>query len=377
MKQKKQEAIIKKLSENIVTKKKSVPLYIQISDQMREYITLINTPNKDIQIPTEEKLSTYFNVSRDTIRKALKFLEDEKIIYKIQGAGIFINSLSEKIATKKIGLLFCKGFIGNFHPVSTQYLHGIYDVLKSNKVDYEIIEVEEELLDKPELYDYMKSCEVSGVISFISHKYLQKVIEHNLGDIPCIGKDIYAKNRVYNDYYDIYSKIVEYLIGHNHKNIGIIFYGYNNENKYNDIIYNQVVGVVEDIKFRYAKDDLNIEIIFNTNLDKLEEKSVLSKIKEVSITALITYDDLCAKEILSMFKKNNIVCPEDISLVSLGNYELAKHTNPPLTTYDLHFEKIGEEMANMVIELFDNNVLSSREVAGDFIIRNSVAHALK
>ena len=46
---------------------------------------------KDYKLPTERELAEIYNVSRHTIREALKKLNNIGIIQVVQGSGIFIN----------------------------------------------------------------------------------------------------------------------------------------------------------------------------------------------------------------------------------------------------------------------------------------------
>ncbi|MFP7472878.1 GntR family transcriptional regulator [Niallia taxi] len=46
------------------------------------------------KLPTEEELMHRFQVSRNTIRRALKILADEGYVYQVQGSGLFLREFS-------------------------------------------------------------------------------------------------------------------------------------------------------------------------------------------------------------------------------------------------------------------------------------------
>ena len=64
------------------------PLYINIKNQLKQQI-LSDDYSIDDRIPSENQLMNTFGVSRITVRKALKELHSEGLIWSIQGKGAF------------------------------------------------------------------------------------------------------------------------------------------------------------------------------------------------------------------------------------------------------------------------------------------------
>ena len=64
------------------------PLYINIKNQLKQQI-LSDDFSIDERIPSENQLMTTFGVSRITVRKALKELHSEGLIWSIQGKGAY------------------------------------------------------------------------------------------------------------------------------------------------------------------------------------------------------------------------------------------------------------------------------------------------
>ena len=65
------------------------PLYIQLKNQLLESIAT-GIYAKGQKIPTENELVQQFSVSRITVRKALKELEQEGLLIRYQGKGTFV-----------------------------------------------------------------------------------------------------------------------------------------------------------------------------------------------------------------------------------------------------------------------------------------------
>lgn len=77
-------------------KEKSVSLSQKVKEKIIEYIKEANL-QPDSLLPSEMQLMEIFGVSRYTVREALALLEQDKILYKIQGKGTYINKLPTHI----------------------------------------------------------------------------------------------------------------------------------------------------------------------------------------------------------------------------------------------------------------------------------------
>ena len=77
------------------------PMYIKIHNQIKRDIE-----NKKYKvgerIPAERQLASKFNVSRMTLRQAIKTLEDEGILERRLGSGTYVSS--KRFKRKCLGL---------------------------------------------------------------------------------------------------------------------------------------------------------------------------------------------------------------------------------------------------------------------------------
>jgi len=67
----------------------SLPLYIQLTNQLREEIQN-GTYKSDQRIPTEQELCRMHHISRITVRNALDTLAKERLLVRKQGRGTFV-----------------------------------------------------------------------------------------------------------------------------------------------------------------------------------------------------------------------------------------------------------------------------------------------
>lgn len=70
----------------MVNRENPVPLYYQIKERL-----LAELPQPGARLPTESVLTARFGVSRMTVVQALRELEKEGLIYRIQGKGSFVS----------------------------------------------------------------------------------------------------------------------------------------------------------------------------------------------------------------------------------------------------------------------------------------------
>ena len=81
------------LRDTHIDKSSYIPLYIQVRDILKELINSGKLKPGD-QIPSENELSTEYNISRMTVRQANQELMREGLIIIRRGEGTFVNSAS-------------------------------------------------------------------------------------------------------------------------------------------------------------------------------------------------------------------------------------------------------------------------------------------
>ena len=121
-------------------KNASLPLYINIKNQLKQQI-LSDDYSIDERIPSENQLMSSFGVSRITVRKALKELHTEGLLWSVQGKGAFV---SKPMVSQEIRHLqsLPEAIDSRAHRVSTKLLSAkkvtpsqvVQDNLKAKKV---------------------------------------------------------------------------------------------------------------------------------------------------------------------------------------------------------------------------------------------------
>ena len=79
----------------------SLPIFQQISQIIRDDI-VEETLVEGERVPSENELSSFYNINRATVRKGLQTLVDEGIIYKKRGIGMFVmEGAKEKLVNER------------------------------------------------------------------------------------------------------------------------------------------------------------------------------------------------------------------------------------------------------------------------------------
>lgn len=133
--------------------------------------------NENKKLPTEDELMRKFEVSRNTIRKAVEILVSQGYVYQVQGSGIFIREFQKPGC---ITLSTMSGLTKTFPQ----------DILKSELLELKVIEATEWLIKKmkcssdTKIYYVKRLRYVNDEPFVIEESYFSKDI------IPYLNEDI-------------------------------------------------------------------------------------------------------------------------------------------------------------------------------------------
>jgi DNA-binding LacI/PurR family transcriptional regulator len=95
-------------------------------------------------------------------------------------------------------------------------------------------------------------------------------------------------------------------------------------------------------------------------------------------TAIVCMNDLLAKGVMDIAKKQGIRCPHDLSIVGFDDLDIAEHLDTPLTTIRQPVNEIAETVVDILLEKLkdsipDNEKAKSVFIQPELIIRSSTA----
>ncbi|GAA3613261.1 GntR family transcriptional regulator [Secundilactobacillus similis DSM 23365 = JCM 2765] len=331
------------------------------------------------KLPTETELMNKYGVSRYTVRRSVGDLENEHLIYRIQGGGMYVNdwqsakanSISNNrmigvIATHIADYIFPSiisgadqiisdnGFamlLANTHNDPQRERKSLITMLESNVAGL-IIEPTQSTLQTPNADLYQKIQELKLPTVFINAKYEQ---------IDGVS--------VTTDDEDAMKRMTDYLIDQGHQRILGVFQiddvqGINRMNGFIKAYQRNADVMIQSNVIMYRTTDP-----IKKTLDQIEQALAV----EPRPTAIMCYNDQLAIQVIDLVKSLDLQVPEDVSVTGFDDYSLGQFMEPAITTMVHEKEKMGHDAAGLLISMIDKQPVEDIVYEPELIIRNSVA----
>jgi GntR family transcriptional regulator of arabinose operon len=305
---------------------------------------------------SENELAEKFQISRRTTRQAIGELVNEGWLYRVQGKGTFVNRRPDQkhLGTKTIGVIAT--YLSDY--IFPSIIQGLYNVI--NEEGYKII------LDCT--YN-MHTKERDCLENLLQQNISGLIVEPTKSALPNPNTDIYKKFGklgipvlfIHGCYKELdYSYIVEddvkagylaakHLMDQGHKNIGGIF-------KMDDMR-----GLYRFSGFQKAHLESGFQISdsrilwFETGSmkAKFSTEDVLLESLLSQCTSLVCFNDQVALTVMDTARVRGLNIPEDLSIVSFDDTELARVSPVRITSIAHPKENLGEICGKAIISMID------------------------
>ncbi len=336
---------------------KEIPKYLELTRWIQEQIDTEKLLSGQ-RLYSENELSRMFHLSRQTVRHAISVLEQEGTLKRIQGSGTYISENLAKAHTERNRIVVIMTYTdGYIFPRTIQAIENVFfeagysvqiaftnnlidrertileDILEKDDAAGVLVEATKSAIPNPNLHYYREILRKKMRILFINSYY------QTLSDIPHVAMNDRQAGKIAADY----------LIRKGHKKITGIFklddgQGHLRYAGYMEAVNEAGLPCDESRIFWVDTEDIK-------NFSRLRRKI---RDRLAGCTAVVSYNDEVAFELLKILDEEGIRVPEDLSIASIDDSELAVLGSVKLTSVPYPMERLGEKAARNLLEMIRN-----------------------
>lgn len=339
------------------------------------YINLIeeNKVSAGEQLPSENEIAAFFNVSRHTVRQALNYLVQEGWIYKERGKGSFFSNKRENEKKKNVAVLTT--YISDY--IFPRIISGIEEELRKKGYNLLLFSSNNDIENEKVCLENIINQDISGLIlepaqssiNTLSHECMEKLEKNNIKYIEinanCDGEE--SAYIIVDDEQGGY-KLTHYLLELGHRNIAALLkvddlQGERRRKGYIEALNEYDINFNKSIVGEYITDNRDMYVDqFVRNILKLEDRP----------TAIVCYNDQIALRVINNLRKEGISVPVDISIVSFDDSSLAISSDIKLTTIKHPKRDMGVQAAKCIIDMIESRIEKPQYIyPAELIVRDS------
>lgn len=291
------------------------------------------------RLPTFAEMRAEFGVTPGTVSRALLSLEQEGLIVREQGRGVFVAPPPVKQRQHALG---CMGFdpaVGGT-PYYLGLIEGIQSVAHREKLDVTLLHSTE--INGLERIDgvLMHGERAEDLRDRLPHGMPCVAMMQSYDDIPSVMADDYSGLR----------DATRYLVSLGHRRIACHVF------TLSPVIQVRLAGYLAALHEAGIKEEpgwvRNITVDVH-GLRALGHASTTEWLqdgwRDLGCTAILCQNDAFASGVLRALREANIRVPEDVSVIGYDGTEECEHTTPRLTSVEVPLQKIGAMAAERLL----------------------------
>lgn len=312
------------------------------------------------RLATEAELSARYHMSRQTVRHALKLLEEEGLIQRRQGSGSYLSGSCARVPRRQIAIIttfpdapLCPTIV---HDAQTRFTEAGYSTL--------VFATENRVIREREILTGLLEQEISAVLVEGSRTALPTPNGHlfeqlrengipvlflhgvygNLPGFPCLGDDNFGGGR----------QLTQYLLSRGHRRFAGIFKSddIQGPQRYHGVVttlLNAGISIQDACFFWYDTDD-RAALLQNPRCDLLQN---FIRHRMGDATAVVCHNDEIAHLLIRKLLEQGLRVPEDISVACFDDSFYSRIGPVPITALGHKSSRPGRAAAAMVLELLD------------------------
>jgi GntR family transcriptional regulator of arabinose operon len=331
--------------------------YFQIMEDLKEQIFSGKLQPGD-KIPSENQLAENYQVSRQTVRKAIEMLVNEGYVYAQHGKGTFCSERVRHTKQSK-NIAVVTTYLSDY--IFPRVIQGIDTVLTSDGYSIILKNTRNSRSQEARCLEELLQKDIDGMIiepskSQIYCKHLnlyQKMDEYEIPYVFIQGcfSQLSDKPQVLMDDLKGGYLITKYLIEQGHRKIAGVF---KSDDKQGQNRHKGYVKALQEANITY---DPDIVIWFYTEDRKIHPYECVKEMIEsgVAMDAVVCYNDQIALHVIKAIHSLGKRVPEDISVTGYDNSNISDSINGlKLTTIAHPQEKLGQMAAELLLEMIHN-----------------------
>lgn len=348
----------------------SEPLYLQVARHLRDAIA-DGTYSPSALLPSELELTTTFDVSRPTVRRALQILSDEGLIERVPGRGTYVKERTPPIRGRREGTLLRQGVhtLALIAP-NMRASFEVNLVMGAEKVvsqhEYHLVlctSGRQVSLEQKYLLDLWRDERAAGFVLLAAdapqpHRVLREFVR---AGVPTVLVDRYFANLalpfVVSDNLRAGYIATKHLVDLGHQRIGFVtrpnlyvssvahrFQGYKKVLSEAGLEYDPglvcqgllpLIGEAQDTEW--------------AEYDRRVIREFLAQPRRPS--AVLACNDAIAIQVLAGCRELGLRVPQDLALVSYDDADFAALLDPPLTTVRQQTYEMGARAAALLLDM--------------------------
>lgn len=351
--------------------------YYKLMEHLKEEI-LMGRIKPGEPIPSENRLSEDFSLSRHTVRKAISMLVNEGYLYTEHGRGTYCRDRSiRRRDSKNIGVITT--YISEY--IFPKVIQGIDSVLSNNGYSIMLKNTNNNTDKEASCLEDVLGKNIEGLIieptksALFSNnlKYYEALDSHRIPYIFIHGcyQQLEDKPYVFLDDVVGMHSAVEYLAKLGHKKIAGIFkaddvQGLNRHKGY--------ARALTENDLPYDPDDV---VWFHTEDRSVKPYNIIKQMMESKrgIDAVACYNDEIAFKVIELLNGLGVRVPEDVSVTGYDDSYYSENCPVKITSVCHPKEKLGETAAEILLQMLkDDGYLRNpvqRLIVPELIIKDS------
>jgi len=344
---------------------------------------------------TEKKLSKIFESSPPTIVKVMREMQKKKLVVRRQEDGLFVSD-SMGINNQILGLTGHLQFISGKKEIinGTNWGMMILQLVHfASQSDYSLLlnDVSVDVSDPVDrikiICQHLIESQITGVFyspleSIKDANTINKEITTSFDDngiyVILLNRDIHDSHRSKYDIVAINHKQSSFELTHHLLEVGCRKINFIVDPLCATAFHEKINGYRNALeKYNIIYEQKRVQLVNWSILVSKESKMIvqemISSLKEKEVDAFICENDSIASDLIYYFLNNEIRIPEDIRIVSFGDYPTNKFLPVPLTTVRHSNEALAYEMVRTMMNRIENPTIQARNILlqAEFIHRKS------